>query len=355
MWYTGWRWLTAYGIHVGRITAWKNTKPTAALIAPSTVRAPSVTTSTIHASPSSGTNTESMFDAVPRCVYVTISPPPSPAIAADSANATMRARRWLIPIDDAATSLPRIASSERPVVPPRTQITAMLTSTRMISERTRYALSPWLKSIGPSTGRGTTRICVPPPTQPSWSTTWSKKNANASVASDKKMPPRRIIGIAITAPTAAAITAPTNIALITGSPACVASCAVAAAPTAANVAWHSEIWPAKPVITVIDKKMIERIVARTARSIHDGFAWKNSQYPTTAKNTTAKPRVILVRLALRSAWAGAGGGGSTPDIGSVIVRRRAITGDSTSTPNATTNGSAGLKALAMMLFVGRYW
>ena len=79
-----------------------------------------------------------------------------------------------------------------------------------------------------------------------------------------------------------------TIAPITGSPAWVESCAVAAAPTAANVAWHSEICPAKPVITVIDRKMIERIVARTARSIHELFAWKNSQYPTTAKNTTAK-------------------------------------------------------------------
>ena len=41
-----------------------------------------------------------------------ISPPPSPAIAAESANATIRVRRWLMPIDAAATSLPRIASSD---------------------------------------------------------------------------------------------------------------------------------------------------------------------------------------------------------------------------------------------------
>ena len=33
--------------------------------------------------------------------------------------------------------------------------------------------------------------------------------------------------------------------------------AVAHAPIAANVAWHNEICPAKPVITVIDKKMID--------------------------------------------------------------------------------------------------
>ena len=39
------------------------------------------------------------------------------------------------------------------------------------------------------------------------------------------------------------------------------SCAVANAPTAANVAWHSEIWPAIPVITVIDRKMTESTTA----------------------------------------------------------------------------------------------
>ena len=63
-----------------------------------------------------------------------------------------------------------------------------------------------------------------------------------------------------------------------------------------------------------------------------------------------------MRLSLRSACAGAGGGGSTPDSGS-LTRPGAerSTGESTSTTNATTNGSAGLNALAMMLFVGRYW
>ena len=109
------------------------------------------------------------------------------------------------------------------------------------------------------------------------------------------------------------------------------------------------------MITVIDRKMIDRIVARTARSIQELLAWKNNQYPTTRKNRIAKIRVMRVRPSLRPACAGAGGGGSTPASGSLTVRRRAITGDNTSTANATTKGNAGLTALAMMLFVGRYW
>ena len=38
------------------------------------------------------------------------------------------------------------------------------------------------------------------------------------------------------------------------------SCAVANAPMAANVAWHSEIVPPMPVITTIDRRMSARHV-----------------------------------------------------------------------------------------------
>ena len=45
------------------------------------------------------------------------------------------------------------------------------------------------------------------------------------------------------------------------------SCATVKPPTAANVAWHSEIWPAMPVITVIDRKMTPNTTALvTSRS-----------------------------------------------------------------------------------------
>ena len=61
---------------------------------------------------------------------------------------------------------------------------------------------------------------------------------------------------------------------MTDMPCCVASCAVAHAPIAPNVARHSEICPPIPVTTVIDKKMIARIAARTERSTQNPLAWK---------------------------------------------------------------------------------
>ena len=76
------------------------------------------------------------------------------------------------------------------------------------------------------------------------------------------MPPSRSDGIASSAPTIAANTTPTT-SESSGEPRLSASCAVVKPPTAANVAWHSEIWPAIPVITVIERK----ITANTTASV----------------------------------------------------------------------------------------
>ena len=57
------------------------------------------------------------------CFWVASSPPPRPAIPADTANARIRIRVGLMPIDCAAVSLPRSAARNRPVVPLRTRIT----------------------------------------------------------------------------------------------------------------------------------------------------------------------------------------------------------------------------------------
>ena len=65
-----------------------------------------------------------------------------------------------------------------------------------------------------------------------------------------------------------------TIATSTDIPNRVASCAVAHAPMPANVAWHSEICPAIPVITVIERKMTAKMVARIAMSSHCPLAWK---------------------------------------------------------------------------------
>ncbi len=88
------------------------------------------------------------------------------------------------------------------------------------------------------------------------------------------MPPRRSAGNASNAPTAAAITAPITIASMTAMPNLVASCAVVHAPIAAKVATHSEISPAIPVITVIERKIVARMTAWIASVTQFAAAWK---------------------------------------------------------------------------------
>ena len=80
--------------------------------------------------------------------------PPSPAMNPDTAKATSRAWPSEMPIDCAASSLPRSACSVCPTVPCRSWITASDVRTRTISDSTRNARSS-AKSNGPSTGRGT--------------------------------------------------------------------------------------------------------------------------------------------------------------------------------------------------------
>ena len=78
------------------------------------------------------------------------------------------------------------------------------------------------------------------------------------------MPPSRKAGIASSAPTAAAIAMPTATPTNTEMPERVASCPHANAPIAANEPCASEISPAMPVNTVIERKMIEKITACVA-------------------------------------------------------------------------------------------
>ena len=78
-----------------------------ALIAPSTVRAAVDTTTTTKTKPKKYAEVA----AGSRCPSSsTSSPPPRPAIPAESANATIFAFAGLMPIDCAAVSLPRSAS-----------------------------------------------------------------------------------------------------------------------------------------------------------------------------------------------------------------------------------------------------
>jgi hypothetical protein len=88
--------------------------------------------------------------------------------------------------------------------------------------------------------------------------------------------------------------------------------------------------------------MVARITAWVTRNSHDASARVNTTRPTSTKKITAKMRVARVSHALRSSAASDGGGGSTPDSGSVSSRVRRTAGHSTSSPNSTTNGTAGV-------------
>src|SRR3546814_20978671 len=119
------------------------------------------------------------------------SAPPSPAIAADIPNTTTRVRTGEIPIDWAATSLPRIACSWRPVVLRVRSDTPTDTTTSTTATSARKALS-LAKSQAPMSGRGT-RVAAwadEPPTQETFHTTASKKKAKAGGAEATHTPLR---------------------------------------------------------------------------------------------------------------------------------------------------------------------
>ena len=63
--------------------------------------------------------------------------------------------------------------------------------------------------------------------------------------------------MATTVPTTAASRPPTTAPRSTGRPRCSANWPAAKAPMPAKVAWHSESWPLMPVMSVMDRKMID--------------------------------------------------------------------------------------------------
>ena len=203
MWYQGCTWLTIHGSHVVQDDGLEEHEADRGLDrAFDGARARASRRARPRRGPSSGAKSESMFD-VPGACTMASSPPPSPAIAADSANATMRARVAVDPDrrrrDLAAAQ--RVERSDRSCRS-RTQITTTPTITRMTRHSTRKRLSLLRSRSSPSCGRGADRgTACPPPTQPSCTITLSKKNANASVASERKMPPSRSAGSASSAPT----------------------------------------------------------------------------------------------------------------------------------------------------------
>ena len=191
--------------------------------------------------------------------YEAIRPPPSPAIAAESAKATMRVRVRLMPIDEAATSLPRTASRYRPVVPLRTQMTMTLDDDqdderqdeeRPIVVRRAEVERPDRAAGAPRPARSRRR-----PTRGAGSRCRRSTRTRASRATRR----RRRAATREPRPSRRRSRRSARRGASRGSPRCrraVASCAVAHAPMAPKVARHNEICPPSPVITVIDKKMI---------------------------------------------------------------------------------------------------
>ena len=168
------------------------------------------------------------------------------------------------------------------------------------------------------------------------------------------MPARRSTGIASSAPTAAATTAPTIIPSSTFEPSAETSWAVVNARCPANVAWHSEIWPAMPVMTVIDRKITEYTsVSVRSESQNASARCERDVHHDDRTKSTPRMWVERVNMALRLADASDGGGGSAPESGSVASRRLRSPGQNSSRRNSAANGSDGLRPCAMRLAGGR--
>ncbi len=161
-----------------------------------------------------------------------------------------------VPIDAAASSLPRMAASSRPVVPWRIASTTAEQAMSKTNARTKKAF-PLVKLSEPSWGRGMLTPESPFPDQGNWKPTLSARSPKASVANANASPPRRSAGIATTTPTTAATAPPATIPRRTEIPKWLTSCAQVNAPMPAKAAWQSEIWPLIPVSNTMDRKMIE--------------------------------------------------------------------------------------------------
>ena len=164
------------------------------------------------------------------------SAPANPASAADTVNTTSFVTGMLIPSMVVAAGLSRIADSRRPNRPRRTASTSMPTNPNAAASRTNMAFSESnvnQRKCGRGTGlllrfpnkRGNTRL--------------SMSTANASVASARYRPCRRIAGSATSAPTGAAMS--TAMISPTGEPC--PKLAMANAPSPANVIWQSDGCP----------------------------------------------------------------------------------------------------------------
>jgi hypothetical protein len=126
--------------------------------------------------------------------YIT---PPTPAMAADTANTPIFTRNTETPDVFAATSEERVAAIARPQEDClRLWMISAVTPTRISMNIANVLLCSWLMSNGPIFGRGIGHPDCVLRSQFHWNSTLSPRKANARVARASGSPPRRRAGSA---------------------------------------------------------------------------------------------------------------------------------------------------------------
>ena len=188
--------------------------------------------------------------------------PPMPAMAPDSANTTMRCQVGLTPRPAVAVSLPRMAARLRPDRPLAHQEDDDHRDDEHAHGEQEHGVAVEVEErAGAQPLRLDARCPAAPPVmeivveegavEEQGGGQGHQRQAQSAQAQREERPgPRR------RRPPATAPTRPPTSML---RPRWLASWAAVKAPTPAKVAWHSESWPAMPVISVIESSTIERV------------------------------------------------------------------------------------------------
>ncbi len=116
------------------------------------------------------------------------------------------------------------------------------------------------------------------------------------------------------------------------------------APIPAKVPWHSESWPAMPVISVTESRMIERVSPLLKTVSHVIGIQVSMETMNAAKRTHHRVRMMRSMLGALAVAAIGGGGGSIVASGSRLESRLRIPGRKRRAAAIRRNGSAGRTA-----------
>ena len=194
--------------------------------------------------------------------------------------------------------------------------------------------------------------CAPPVTQMSLKAVLSKSNAAASVISARPSPRRRRDSSASTTATRAARAQPIRPPTKKFSPRWTEKTAAVKAPMPANVAWHSDNWPAMPVISVMESRMIERVrpLLKTPSQVIGIHVSMETQ--KAARSTHQSVRMMRSMLGARVVAAMGTGGGSMVARGSRLESRLRSPGRMSRAAAMAKNGMDGTTAAFQKLFGG---